>query len=279
MPPKKNLLLQPFLKWAGGKRQLLPELSRNIPSGYKTYIEPFVGGGALLFSLQPQTAVINDINAELANVYEVVKNDAARLADKLREYVNDEDHYYSIRELDRKPEYNRLSPLERAARIIYLNKTCYNGLFRVNSQGQFNVPFGNYKNPNFADETILCAAGNYLNKHDVKIHKEDFEKILNIYAKKDAFVYLDPPYDPVSSSASFTGYTLDGFSKAEQERLRKVCDTLDRKGCKFLLSNSATEFILNLYKDYDIQIVKASRHINSDAEKRGEIDEVLLKNF
>ena len=275
---KKNLLAQPFLKWAGGKRQLLPELNKYIPLKYKTYYEPFVGAGAFLFDLQPKKAVINDINSELINCYNVIKNSLDDLVEDLKRHEISSDYYYNIRELDRKPEFNELSAVQRASRIIYLNKTCFNGLFRVNSQGQYNVPYGNFKNPKVLDEVVLKAVHNFLNSCDIIISNQDFEEVVRD-AKKGDFIYFDPPYDPVSDSSSFTGYSLDGFSRDEQRRLKSVFDRLNKKGCFVLLSNSSTDFIKDLYKDYRIEIVSASRSINSNALKRGKVDEVLVMNY
>lgn len=278
-----NKLARPFLKWAGGKRQLIAEITKYTPRKYNTYYEPFLGGGALLFELQPKNAVISDSNSELINCYEVIRDQLNELIEDLRDhkYKNEESYYYNIREWDRNfDEYKSMLPVKRASRIIYLNKTCYNGLFRVNSQGQFNVPFGKYKNPNVLDEAVLRAVSNYLGSKKVKILNTDFEKAVRS-AKKDDFVYLDPPYDPVSDTASFTGYDVNGFNKDEQKRLKQVFDELTKRGCKVLLSNACTDFITNLYKDYTIGIekVSATRAINSNAFKRGKIDEVLIRNY
>lgn len=279
---KTNKLLQPFLKWAGGKRQLLTEIKKYLPkiTSSTTYYEPFLGGGAVLFHIQPSKAVVNDINSEVINVYRVIKEDVNGLIEHLKTHKNEAEYYYHIRGFDRKADFDMLSELEKASRIIYLNKTCYNGLFRVNSQGQFNVPFGRYKKPQIVNEVTLRAISNYLNQNDVTILNIDFWDVVSNIGKND-FVYLDPPYDPVSDSASFTGYTLYGFDREEQKRLKRLCDTLHSKGCKFLLSNSATPFIKSLYAeaDYEIIIVKASRNINSRASGRGKIDEVLVRNY
>jgi DNA adenine methylase len=275
----KSRVIQPFLKWAGGKRQLLPEIRKYIPKRMGTYYEPFLGGAAVLFDLQPKKAVINDINSELINTYLVIKNNVDELIEDLRKHENTSDYYYKIRDLDRdKNRFSKLSDVEKASRLIYLNKTCFNGLFRVNSQGQFNVPFGRYKNPNIVNEFVLRAVSHYLNNNEVKILNGDFADAVSS-AKKGDFVYFDSPYDPVSETASFTGYTLGGFSKDEQIRLRDLFVDLDKRGCKVLLSNSATEFIKDLYKDYRIEIVSATRNINSIASKRGKIDEVLVMNY
>jgi len=274
----KNKLAQPFLKWAGGKRQLLPEIRKYIPKKINTYYEPFIGAGAVLFDLQPKKAVINDINVELVNVYNTIKDNAEELIEDVKKHKNESDYFYAIRDLDRQPEYKELSPIERASRIIYLNKTCFNGLFRVNSQGQFNVPFGKYKNPQIVNEVVVKAVHNYFSSSDVTIMNEDFETVVE-NAKKGDFVYFDPPYDPVSDTSSFTGYSLDGFNRDDQIRLRDLFVELDKRGCKVLLSNSATDFIKEIYSDFHIEIVSAARSINSVASKRGKIDEVLVMNY
>lgn len=274
----KNNSLQPFLKWAGGKRQLLPEIRKYIPQKFNTYYEPFVGAGAVLFDIQPKKAVINDINFELVNTYKAIKSNVDELLVELNKHKNTQDHFYKIRDLDRQEGFNQLSSVERASRIIFLNKTCFNGLFRVNSQGQFNVPFGRYKNPQIVNETVLRAVHSYLNTNDVLILNEDFKTVV-AKAKKGDFIYFDPPYHPVSETASFTGYSLDGFNKDDQIRLRDTFADLDKRGCHVLLSNSATDFIKDLYSDFHIEIVSASRNINSVASKRGKIDEVLVMNY
>ena len=275
---KKSKQLQPFLKWAGGKRQLLPTIRKYIPQYSGSYYEPFIGAGAVLFDIQPPVGIINDSNTELINCYQVVRDSIDELIVNLRQHKNDKDYYYAIRDLDREPHYKKLDPVQRASRIIYLNKTCFNGLFRVNSAGQFNVPFGRYHNPKIVDETVLRAVHRYLAAKNVQILNLDFEQSVK-NAKKGDFIYFDPPYDPVSDTSSFTGYDLNGFGKSEQQRLRDVYQKLSDKGCFVLLSNSATDFILNLYQDYSIVKVAATRNINSVATGRGKIDEVLVMNY
>jgi len=282
---KINPLVRPFLKWAGGKRQLLPEIVKYVPkmTSKHTYYEPFIGGGALLFELQPPKAVINDSNKELINCYKVIRDSLDELMEELSKdkYSNSETSYYEMRDLDRSTKkYEILSEVEKAARIIYLNKTCYNGLFRVNSQGQFNVPFGRYKNPNFLDDAVLRAVNKYLNSNNITLLNQDFAEAVKD-AKRGDFVYFDPPYDPVSETASFTGYDVNGFNRDEQERLKEEFDALHKRGCKVMLSNSCTDFILDLYKDYQDTIIKvrATRSINSNALKRGRVEEVLVLNY
>lgn len=275
----KNKLVAPVLKWVGGKRQIINEITKYIPKNISTYYEPFLGGGAVLFELQPKKAIVNDINSELMNVYEVIKSNIDELITVLKQYQNIEEYFYEVRELDRNKEiFKSMKPVQRASRIIYLNKTCYNGLFRVNKAGEFNAPFGNYKNPNIVNESTLRAVSNYFNKAQISFTCDDFENIVRT-ARKGAFVYLDPPYDPVSDTASFTGYDKGGFDRHEQIRLKETCDKLNRKEIKFLLSNSATEFIKDLYSDYNIITIQAKRAINSKGNKRGEIDEVLVMNY
>ena len=276
-----NPLVKPFVKWAGGKRQLVPTILANyLPKNYnlQTYYEPFIGGGALLFSLQPKKAVINDSNAELINCYRIIKNSLDELIEDLKNHKNDEYYYYEIRDWDREKNFKSKTEVQRASRIIFLNKTCYNGLFRVNSQGQFNVPFGKYKNPNILDIAVLKAVNKYLNENQVTILNSDFQKAVKD-AKRGDFIYFDPPYDPVSETASFTGYDVNGFNKQEQRRLKEVFDDLNSRGCHILLSNAYTEFIEYLYKDYLHTKISAIRAINCNGKKRGKVDEILVKNY
>ncbi len=276
----KNKLIAPFLKWVGGKRQLIPEIKRLLPDNLvrSVYYEPFVGGGALLFELQPKRAVINDYNRELINVYQVVRDNPEELIADLQRHENTAEYFYSLRSLDREPVFGTLTDIERASRIIYLNKTCYNGLYRVNSEGQFNSPFGKYKNPNIVNEPIIRAVSKYLNKVDIEIRNEDYEQVLNDLPA-NAFVYFDPPYHPVSESSNFTGYVQGGWSEEDQIRLRNVCDALNARGIRFLLSNSAAGFIREIYAAYHIHIVRASRAINSVPTGRGQVDEFLIRNY
>ncbi len=277
---KRNKLVMPFLKWVGGKRQLMTEIEPLLPTRISTYYEPFVGGGAVFLHTQPKKAVINDYNSELINVYETIRDNVDALITHLATHENSSEYFYQIRGLDRQEGFNELSKVERASRVIYLNKTCFNGLYRVNSSGEFNTPFGRYKNPNIINETVLRAVSNYLQKNDIKLLSGDYQDALkNI--RKGSFVYFDPPYDPVSKSSNFTGYVKGGFDDKEQERLRDTCVKLNEKGINFLLSNSATEFMKDLYNHKDFQIIEvgATRHINSVGSKRGEVTEILVRNY
>jgi DNA adenine methylase len=276
----KNKLITPFVKWVGGKRQIMPSILELMPKNIKKYIyvEPFVGGGAVLFNLQPQNAVINDYNSELINVYEVIQNNLDELIIDLKKHKNEPEYFYNIRKLDRASDFDKLGKVQRASRLIYLNKTCFNGLYRVNNAGEFNSPFGRYENPNIVNEPVLKAISNYLKSNDIKLLNNDYEEVLK-NLDNNSFVYLDPPYHPVSESSNFTGYIQGGWNISDQVRLRGACDNLTKRGIKFLLSNSASDFIKNQYNAYKITTVKATRTINSDADKRGEIDEVLIRNY
>ena len=242
-----NLLLSPMLKWVGGKRQLLSDIVPMIDKKCSMYVEPFVGGGAILFSTQPKKAIINDYNIELINVYKTVRDNLEQLLDKLKvhEEKNSSEYYYEVRALDREVEFKKLSNIDKAARIIYLNKTCYNGLYRVNSAGHFNSPYGRYKNPNIVNEAVLRAISKYFNDNEVKILNGDYKDALKDL-DKGSFVYLDPPYMPISTSSSFTGYTEGGFGYNSQVELKKECDKLRGTGIRFVQSNSDCEEIREL---------------------------------
>lgn len=278
--PQQEPLVQPFLKWAGGKRQLLPLLRPLLPAKYKRYYEPFLGGGAVFFDQQPRHAVVNDFNEELINCYQVIKDAPEELLEATCRHINTSEHFYAVREMDRSPKIGLLTNVERAARIIYLNKTCFNGLFRVNSQGQFNVPFGDYKNPVIADPAIIRAISRYLNQANITFRNQDFEDAV-LDTQKGDFVYCDPPYDPISDTASFTGYSLNGFNHREQVRLRNLCDRLSLRGVMVLQSNSDTPFIRELYsgQGYTILSVQGRRAINSNPSRRGKVDEVFILNY
>lgn len=275
----KNKLVAPVLKWVGGKRQILPSLLPLLPDNISVYCEPFVGGGAMLFQLQPNEIYINDINSELMRVYSVIMNEVEALIQALIGFENNAETYYSVRDWDRnKEKYAELPEVKKAARILYLNKTCFNGLFRVNRAGEFNSPFGYYKNPNIVNAPILRAVSKYLNRATTHLSSIDYAKVL-AGLPQGAFVYLDPPYDPVSETSNFTGYSKGGFTREDQLRLRKSCDNLSKRNIKFMLSNSATTFIKELYSAYDVKVVLARRAVNANGSKRGEIDEVVVRNY
>lgn len=236
-------------------------------------------GGAVLFSLQPNKAHINDINSELIQCYCTIRDCVDELINELRKYRNEADFFYLVRNLDRdRSKYESLSNIERAARLLYLNKTCYSGLYRVNSAGEFNTPFGKYKNPNIVNEQALRAVSQYFNTADITFTSTDYSEVLR-NVEKDTFVYLDPPYDPISTTANFTSYSKEGFGKEEQIRLRECCDALNSRGIRFMLSNSATPFIKEQYSQYNQTIVFAKRAINSVGTKRGKVDEIVIRNY
>lgn len=270
---KNNKLVAPFLKWVGGKRQLMPSIVEHLPKNIHlyNYVEPFIGGGAVLFHLQPKNAIINDFNKELINVYEVIKNNLSELIIDLKKHDNNADYFYQIRSLDRTEEFKNLAPVERASRVIFLNKTCFNGLYRVNNAGEFNAPFGRYKNPNIVNELTLKAVNKYFNSNNVVFKSGDYQDVLSEISE-NSFVYLDPPYHPISESSNFTGYVQGGWDIFDQTRLRDACDQLDSKGIKFLLSNSSSPIIKDLYEKYKITTVKANRAINSNGSDRGEVE-------
>lgn len=259
--PKTRNKTKPFLKWAGGKTQLLPELSKHIPKNYHQYIEPFIGGGAFFFSLTPEKGIISDLNEELTVTYQTIRDQVHEVVKILKTYKNDETFFYNIRSL--KPE--NLSNIERTARLIYLNKTCFNGLYRVNKKGEFNVPYGKRK-AGFLNEESLIAASNYL--QNVEILHGDYLTVLNTYAKKGDFIFLDPPYYPVGKHADFKRYTKAFFYHDDHVKLKQEFDRLNSLGCHVILTNSDHATVLDLYKDYDIKIIETKRFISSNPKTR-----------
>jgi DNA adenine methylase len=265
---------RPFIKWAGGKSQLLPKISDLLPpkSQIGRYFEPFLGGGAVFFHLQHPKSFLSDTNQELVELYEIVKNNVEELIKALKVHKNEHDYFYEIRAQDS----SKLSAIKRAARFIYLNKTCFNGLYRVNSKGGFNVPFGRYKNPAICDAEGLRASSMALK--NAKITHGDFQSIL-AKAKPTDFIYFDPPYQPLNKTSSFTSYTSGKFGEDEQKKLANIYKELAERGCFVMLSNSDTPLIRELYKDFYIYEIQASRAINSNAKGRGKITELLVINY
>lgn len=276
-------MIRPVVKWAGGKTQLLDEIIKRLPQIYNRYFEPFVGGGALLFQLKPQDAVINDLNYELVCVYECLKD--KKLLKKLIEKLNEHEknhskaYFQEIRILDRTDHFKNLSKVDIAARMIYLNKSGYNGMYRVNSKGHFNVPMDNSK-----EKVKLYNFDNLMNIHkyftnsNIVITNGDFEEVVK-EAKIGDFVYFDPPYDTYENQKNFTSYSKQGFSKEDQKRLFEVFNRLSKTGVYVMLSNHNTDFIRELYKDYKIDVVLAKRMINSKATQRGPVEEVIIRNY
>lgn len=280
-PRYPQSFISPFLKWVGGKRQLAPILKDLMPplSQIREYVEPFVGGGGMFFSLQPERAIINDLNEELINVYKVIRDNPRELIECLKTHTNSPEHYYEVRDLDRQPLFQHLSQVERAARIIYLNKTCFNGLFRVNAQGFFNVPYGYYKNPQFQEVSKILSVSGYLRSADIRIMSGNYTHVLS-HIKVGTFVYLDPPYAPISDTSNFTGYNSGGFSNKEQESLRDFCLKISELGAFVMLSNSCSPIIYELYNgQFNIHEVKVNRAISAAAASRGQVTELVITNY
>ncbi|MHB8751668.1 MAG: DNA adenine methylase [Aggregatilineales bacterium] len=264
----------PVLKWAGGKGALLGQFTSYFPrlGSYRRYFEPFVGGAAVFFHLQPPESYLFDLNAQLIEVYQTVRANVDELIETLKQHHNDSEYFYEVRARDPAS----LTAIERAARFIFLNRTCYNGLYRVNRSGQFNVPFGSYKNPTICDEIGLRVAS--LALQDAHLEVSDFGTVLQL-AQPGDFIYFDPPYEPLSVSSSFTTYTSNGFTSEDQRRLAETYRELDRRGCLLLLSNSTAPLIYELYAGYQIHEISARRAINSKPNGRGLITELLIANF
>lgn len=272
---------KPFLKWAGGKRSLLSEILPRVPEFSGRYIEPFLGAGAVMFALTPKNGILaNDFNKDLIEVYTVIRDDLDNLMSELALHVNEKEHFLSVRAWDRMPDFQEFSAAKRAARFIYLNKTCFNGLYRVNSEGFFNVPFGNYKQPDFSNLENLLAVRNFL-ESNVELTSGDYREASKS-ASPDDFVYFDPPYDPVSPTSSFVAYQKGGFSKEDQVALRDEALRLTELGVKVLLSNAATEFIQLIYGEtgaFRMSPVRVNRTISASAQSRLSAPEYLIDNF
>jgi len=269
--------MKPILKWAGGKGTLIPHILKLFPLNYKslTYHEPFFGGGALFFKIRPRSGSINDINTKLMNFYRSVRDNPDELISQAQQYEYDKGTYYMLRDRFNQPH---VPELEQSAFFLYLNKTSFNGLYRVNSKGNFNVPFGRYKNPTIVPKKTILAASKILKKVDIR--NEDFSYIVG-YAKKGDLCYFDPPYQPVSETANFTSYSVKGFSLAEQRRLLDVCLDLSANGVYWVLSNSFADPIRELYQDIkniQMTVIQAPRSISSKASTRGSTNEILITN-
>jgi DNA adenine methylase len=269
---RQPLRIKPFLKWAGGKTRLLAALRQSLPQRFNRYFEPFVGGGAFFFDLSPNVAVLGDSNPELINCYEVVRDQPEELIDSLSQVRVNKTEFLRLRELE--PE--KLPIVSRAARLIYLNKTCYNGLYRVNKQGRFNTPYGRHSNVKLVDVANLRAASESLKKAHLLC--ADFEVVLKT-AKKGDFIYLDPPYVPVGKFSDFKRYTKDQFHEADQARLAERFRELAGKGCFVLLSNSFNEKTAKLYSRFLQRTVQMPRFVNCKGEGRGNVDELLISNY
>ena len=274
---------KPFVKWAGGKRQLLAELEKNFPKQFGTYFEPFLGGGAVLFDLLAKKSnlkcSVSDLNSDLVLAYVTIRDKLGRLIESLenhsKNYHKDSTgYYYEVRKQEPK------SQIEKVSRLLFLNKTCFNGLYRVNSKGKFNVPLGRYTNPNIVNKENLTIVSKFLQSEKIKISCRDFESILQDVKKGD-FVYFDPPYQPVSDTANFTSYTHRDFTEDDLQRLADLAHQLNSKGCYVLLSNSNTKIVKNLFssKKWKVKEIAVNRAINSNSQKRTGHKEVLIKNY
>jgi DNA adenine methylase len=268
----------PIVKWVGGKTKILSQLLPLLPKGadLMRHVEPFVGGGAMFFARRPTRALLCDTNAHLCATYEAVRDDVQSVIECLRVLAqgHDAERYYKLRH--RYNHATKLARSERAALFLYLNKTCFNGLHRVNLRGEFNVPAGRYTNPRILDEALLRAASRELARAELSC--QGFEALV-AHAKPGDFIYFDPPYEPVSRTANFTAYSRDGFTREDQGRLRDVFTELDRRRCKLMLSNSDVPFIRDLYRAFQIDTVAAPRAINCDAKRRGLVSEVVVRNY
>ncbi len=265
---------RPFIKWAGGKRRLLEQYSPFLPTPtqFNHYFEPFLGGGAVFFHLHPIRAVLADLNADLINCYRVVRDYPEQLIEVLSKHKTSEQYFYRVRELT--PD--NLTPIERASRFIYLNKTCYNGLYRVNKQGQFNVPYGRYKKPLICDTEVIRVASKSLK--NIQLSVSSFEKTVEQARARD-FIYLDPPYVPLSPTASFTSYTSVNFTEHDQAKLAQIVRILHQRGCLVMVSNSDTKLVRMLYQGFNILTVHCARSINSNPFARGTVTELLIRNY
>lgn len=274
---------QPFIKWVGGKRGLLSQIIPLVPKEFNNYFEPFVGGGALFFELyslgllENKNIYLFDINSELVNAYNVVKSNPTELIKALEVFKSNhsQEFYYEVRSWDREEDFIKKSDLLRAARFVYLNKTCFNGLYRVNKKNQNNVPMGNYKNPNICDPLVIMNASKALK--NVNILNSSYCNVLE-HATSSDFIYFDPPYYPLNLTSNFTSYSEFDFLDKEQKELFEVFTELHKKDAYVLHSNSDTLFIENLYKEYDVKKIQANRFINSNSDARGKINEIIVRN-
>lgn len=264
-------MVEPVVRWVGGKGRLLPQLTARLPERFSVYHEPFLGGGALFFALRPRFAYLADANSELINLYRVIKREPKRLMAAMAAMTVSERDYYRIRDLDRSDAFSSLPDVERAARFIYVNKTCFNGLHRVNGRGQINAAYGHRRNPTLFDASNVMAVHRAL--EGARIANAGFDEVLRLVRPGD-FVYLDPPYD-----GTFTSYTRDSFGGDAQRRLWGVCVKLHRIGARWMLSNSDTPFVRALYRPFRIDTIQAPRMIAAKAESRGPVPEVIIRNY
>ncbi len=270
---------KPFIKWVGWKRQLIEQFQELFPKDFNNYHEPFLGGWAVFFNLQKKQSFLSDVNKELINVYKIIKTNPKKLIEFLETLEYSKEKFLEIRAWDREDNWQeKYSNVQRAWRFIYLNRTCFNGLYRVNSKWQFNVPFGKYKNPDFIQKENILNVSKLLNKTQAQIKLASFEKVLENASPWD-FIYFDPPYDVLTDSANFTSYDKSWFWRDMQKKLRDIFVELDKMWCKVMLSNHNTPFIREIYSWYKFDIVKARRNVNSKGDKRGEVEEIVVRNY
>ena len=274
----KENSVKPFVKWVGGKGRNLKNLFKFVPEHISTYVEPFVGGGAMLFALKFDKAIINDSNSELINAYCIIRDDVNELIRLLKDMPYELEFYKEIRAWDREQDFLNRASVERAARFIYLLKTCFNGLYRVSKKNYFNTPFGKFVNPNICNVENLMAVHEFLNTHDIEIRCGNYEDLIDLIPK-DSFVYFDPPYAPISSTSNFTSYQPGQWGDLEQRNLARHCDELNRRKIKFMESNSTAQICFDLYKKYQINTLDAKRYINAVGTGRGNIKELVITNY
>lgn len=273
----KNNIVKPFIKWAGGKRRTLNQLLFFMPEKISSFVEPFVGSGCVYFALNAPKSIINDSNVELINAYLQIRDNLEELKDLLRSYPYDKDFFLQIRKLDQDPDFLNLPQVQRAARFIYLIKTCFNGLYRVNKKNYFNTPFGKYTAPKICDDLTLDAASAYMSRNPTDIRCGHFYDLLDDI-DRDAFVYLDPPYHPIAEQ-SFTAYQPGNWTEKNDYELFEFCKELDKRGIKFMLSNSTAPFIIKLYKNFEMEMINATRSINAQGSTRGQLKEIIITNY
>lgn len=274
----ENVKVKPFLKWPGGKRRVLPEIKKYIPEQYGTYYEGFIGGGAVLLDLLPVNARVSDVNSELIQSYQTIRDNVTEIIEALEKHAANHslEHFMAVRALDRNIEgFANIDAVTKTARMIYLNRTCFNGLYRVNSKNQFNSPFGKYENPKIVDRENLTALSAWLKSSNVEFSDQGYKNTISL-AGNDDFVYLDPPYIPLTETASFVSYTKDGFDIDDQIALRDMAVEIDDRGGYVLLSNSDTPQIRELYKDFHIEAINVKRSVGASSATRKAVGEVLV---
>lgn len=284
---KTQIPAKPFIKWVGGKRQLLEEIDARLPTGLDVYFEPFLGGGAVFFHVanKIKQANLSDVNEELINVYQTVQKNVSGLINELLTHQNTLEHFLKIRDIDRTANYKQnYTSLQKAARFIYLNKTCFNGLYRVNSQGFFNVPYGKYHNPKIVDVDTLYACNEVLSRVGIQLTNEPYQNSLSkiqtmVNLGRDVFVYLDPPYVPLNTTSSFTQYSKNGFSLSDHLALLSYCNILTNLGVKWMQSNSSASIVFEMYKDYKIETLEVKRSVGALAKSRARVYEVIITNY